>query len=270
MSQRRTIPPVRLPVAGYIHRRAVGGGDLPDYHTADVASDALANHTRRIAELCSPYLGSNVADVGAGFGAITEHLAAGRTLVALDPADDCRVALEKRFSEWPNVTVRFGDIDALEPGELFESIVMINVLEHILDDASALRTLAAHCTPTGSLVVYVPAYNFLYTNWDRAVGHYRRYTKARLTGVIERAGLHLSHIRYVNAVALPGWMITGPLTHRAASLRTSLDAWDRYGVPLTRWVEERFNLPFGLNLIAVVTRDGETDALRTDAREPAS
>jgi SAM-dependent methyltransferase len=243
---------VKLPVAGYIHPRAEGGGDLPDYHTADIASDSLANHTLRIAQLCSPYLGDNVVDVGAGFGAITEHLASGRTLLALDPADECRVALEKRFSEWPNVTVRVGDIEELEPGDQFESIVMINVLEHIVDDAGALRTLASHLTPSGTLVLYVPAYNFLYTNWDRAVGHQRRYSKARLSGVVGTAGLHLSDIRYVNALALPGWMVTGPLTHRADSLRMSLDLWDRYGVPVSRWIEDRISLPFGLNLIAAV------------------
>ncbi len=245
---------MKLPVAGYVHRRASGGGDLPDYHTADIASDALTNHTRRIAELCAPHLGAHIVDVGAGFGAITEHLAAGRTLVALDPADDCRNALEKRFAEWSNVTVRIGDIEALDPEDQFESIVMINVLEHILDDAGALRSLATHLTPAGTIVVYVPAYNFLYTNWDRAVGHQRRYSKARLSGVIESAGLHVSHIRYVNALALPAWMITGPLTTRADSLRTSLDIWDRYGVPISRWIEDRVELPFGLNLIAAINR----------------
>jgi SAM-dependent methyltransferase len=250
---------MRLPVAGYVHRRAEGGGELPDYHTADIASDALANHTRRIAELCAPHLGDSVVDVGAGYGAITEHLAANRTLVALDPADDCRVALEKRFNEWPNVTVRVGDVDVLSPDEQFDSIVMINVLEHIDDDAGALRKLAAHLTPTGTLVLYVPAYNFLYTNWDRAVGHKRRYSKPRLTGVIATAGLTVSHVRYVNALALPGWMITGPLTHRADSLKTSLDIWDRYGVPTSRWLENRVELPFGLNLIAAAKRPATFD-----------
>jgi SAM-dependent methyltransferase len=245
---------MKLPIAGYVHPRAEGGGDLPDYHTADIASDALANHTKRIAELCSPYLGQSVLDAGAGFGAITEHFAAQRTLVALDPADECRIALEKRFIEWPNVSVRVGDIEALSQSDQFDSIVMINVLEHIRDDVAAIRKLATHITPAGSLVLLVPAYNFMYTNWDRAVGHQRRYSRNRLAAVIEMAGLTVTHIRYVNALALPGWMITGPLTHRAESLRSSLDIWDRFGVPISRWIENRVELHFGLNLLAVAKR----------------
>ena len=90
-------------VSRYVHRRALreGAGD----YLLDVANDTNQNYLRWVADLCAPYLGDRVLDVGAGFGAVTERLAVGRHMVALDASETCCLALHERFRRTPNVQV---------------------------------------------------------------------------------------------------------------------------------------------------------------------
>jgi SAM-dependent methyltransferase len=236
---------------GYVHHRALADGGEPDYGL-DVADDAQTNYLRFVGELCLPHLGSTVLDVGAGFGSITEQIATGRTVTALDTSPACADALRSRFADNSNVTVVHGDLSALGT-ERFDSILLTNVLEHIADDAGFLADLKSRLLPRGRIVIYVPALNGLYTGWDRKVGHYRRYSKRRLAGVICEADDHLAvtYMRYANMLAIPAWLFSGRMVDEKAREARSLDAWDRYAVPVVRAVESRVPPPIGLNLLGV-------------------
>jgi SAM-dependent methyltransferase len=235
---------------GYVHHRAPADGGEPDYGL-DVANDAQSKHVRWVASLCLPYLGSTVLDVGAGFGAITEHIIADRRVTALDTSSACAEALRSRFADSPNVTVIHGDLSAFDQ-ERFDTILLTNVLEHIADDSGFLNELARLLSPRGRIVIYVPALNGLYTGWDSKVGHYRRYSKRRLVGVIREAdGLAVTHMRYANMLAIPAWLVSGRMVDQQARAAQSLDAWDRFAVPVIREVESRVPPPIGLNLLGV-------------------
>jgi len=221
----------------------------------DIASDAAPNYLRWIADLCSPYLGHDVMDVGAGHGAITELLAEGRSVLATDLSDSCIAAMQQRFSAAPNVEVRKADLRELDPAELgrsFDSVVLINVLEHIEDDAGTLADLKRFLRPGGRLVIYVPALNGLYGPWDRKVGHFRRYSKWRLREVVAAAGLELSELHYANLLAIPAWFAFSRFSAGSNDdPGGSLSIWDRTGVPLSRTIETRVRPPVGLNLLCV-------------------
>jgi hypothetical protein len=139
----------------------------------------------------------------------------------------------------------------------YDSIVMINVLEHILDDGGTLNYLAKFLNPGGNLIIYVPALNWLYGSWDRKIGHYRRYSKARLAGVIDEAGLTVRKIHYVNAIAIPAWYAFSKLGIRRnddngdQAPSAELKAWDRYVIPVTRFVESVVRPPIGLDVLAI-------------------
>lgn len=239
------------PALNYVHPRATGVQHESALHV-DVVEESAPNHLRWIADLCRPYLGSRVLDVGAGEGALTAHLAADRELVAVDMSDACVRALATRFAESPNVTVLQGNVGELCDERGFDAIVMVNLLEHIAEDADALTDLRALMRPEGRLVIYVPAMNWLYSNFDRRVGHYRRYAKWRLRAVVEQAGFRVLELRYLNALAIPGWVA---LSHTGLGERpaSGLALWDRVGVPLSRSVESRVRLPIGLNLLCVAS-----------------
>jgi SAM-dependent methyltransferase len=177
------------PGARYMHPQAPTEAEGDHARALDVAVDSSPNYLRWISDLCRPHLGASVLEVGSGVGSITERLAQGRSMLATEISDDCLAALERRFANVSNVRVARLDLRDPAGDEQFDSVVMINVLEHIRDDAGALSDLRRLLRPSGTLVLYVPALNGLYGPWDRAVGHCRRYSKWRLREVARAAGL---------------------------------------------------------------------------------
>jgi len=242
------------PAARYVHPKALAAPADAGEHDAklDVADENSPNYLAWIADLIRPHLGDSVLEVGAGIGSITRLYAQGRRVVATDLSTDCVAAMEDRFRSSPNITVLRSDLrETAANDERFDSIVMVNVLEHIEDDAGALALLTRRLKPGGSIVVYVPALNGLYGPWDRKVGHFRRYSKWRMRAIAREAGAELTELRYVNALAIPAWIAFSRTDVVKAQAR-SLSLWDRTGVPISRAIETRFRPPIGLNILAVI------------------
>ncbi len=179
----------------------------------------------------------------------------GREVVANDVSAACVRALRERFADHPNVRVEDRDLRTLELDERFDSVLMVNVLEHIADDVEALRGLSRLLVPGGNVVVYVPALNGLYGALDQKIGHYRRYSVWRLREVFREAGLEPVELRWVNFVAIPAWAAFGRGDvndpQRSSKL---LSLWDRTAVPAARFVEAHVRTPIGLNVLGVGRR----------------
>jgi SAM-dependent methyltransferase len=216
----------------------------------DLADEASPNYLQWIADLCRPHLGSSVLEVGAGIGAITERIADGRRVVATDLSDPCVSRLSERFAGRDDVVVAKADLRTFEPEEPFDSVLMVNVLEHIKDDSGALARLRGFLRPGGTAVVYVPALNGLYGAWDRKVGHYRRYSRWRLGAVLRAAGFEVAELRYANLLAIPAWAAFSR-SDVDATVGRSLSLWDRAAIPAIRAIETRVKAPIGLNLLGV-------------------
>jgi precorrin-6B methylase 2 len=241
------------PATRFVHPKAQGLVHEESEHSAniDIAEDSAPNYLRWIADLCRPHLGRRVIDVGAGTGSVTERYADGREIVAVELSDWCISELERRFLDAPNVTIRQVDLRELtSDGATFDSAVMINVLEHIEDDVSALVTVSKLVHPGGRIVLYVPALNGLYGAFDRKVGHYRRYAPWRIREVVAAAGLRPLEARYVNALSIPGWLVFSR-TDVDRGPTESLTFWDRTGIPFSRLIESRVRVPLGLNVFCV-------------------
>lgn len=247
------VPVNARPAARYVHPRAADTTDqeADEGFNLEVASVAAQNYLRWVADLCAPHLGATVLEVGAGVGSVTEHLASGRHIVATDLSESSVAAMRGRFRDHPNVEVMQADLRTWEPGRTFDSLLMINVLEHIRDDAGALVSLSRFVRPGGTIVIYVPALNGLFGKWDDYVRHFRRYSKWRLGEVMRQAALEPVELRYANLLALPAWIAFSPLMKFDADGRHSLSIWDRTAVPLTRLIESRVRVPIGLNLLGV-------------------
>jgi len=222
----------------------------------DVNDERAPNYLGWIAELISPFLGQSVLELGAGIGSITALYAPGRRVVATDVSEACIAGLTARFRDSREVTVAQLDLRALDESfGSFESVVMVNVLEHIEDDVGTLEKVQRVLTPDGSIVLYVPALNGLYGEWDRRVGHYRRYSKWRMREVAHEARLEIVELRYVNALAIPVWVAFSK-SNAERTPDAGLSIWDRTGVPLSRALETRIRMPLGLNLLAALRRTG--------------
>lgn len=221
----------------------------------DVSGDSAPNYLSWVADLCRHYLGHRVLEVGAGLGAITARYEQGREVVANDVSPSCVQALRQRFANHSNVQVEDRDLRTLEFDADFDSVLMVNVLEHILDDVGALRGLSRLLVPGGNIVVYVPALNGLYGPWDKRIGHYRRYSVWRLREVFRQAELEAVELRWVNFLAIPAWAAfgRGNIDDRERSGKL-LSLWDRTAVPVGRLLEEHVRVPIGLNVFGVGRR----------------
>jgi SAM-dependent methyltransferase len=245
------------PAARYIHPKAAHLVDHEGDHDADldVSSENAPNYLAWIAELCDQHLGHRVLEVGAGLGAVTAHYENGHEVVANDVSPACAQALRDRFAGHGNVRVDDSDLRVLGLQEQFDSVLMVNVLEHIPDDVEALRGLSQLLVPGGNIVVYVPALNGLYGPNDEKVGHYRRYSVWRLREVFREAGLDAVELRWVNLLAIPAWAAFSRGDVRPAQeIGKLLSLWDRTAVPAARFLEAHVRAPIGLNVLGVGRR----------------
>jgi SAM-dependent methyltransferase len=219
--------------------------------------DAGANQRRYKAyqlELMSPWFGESLLEVGAGLGEFASQVRGLQRHVVTDVDAGAVAAMAARFADRPEVEARVLDLAGnLEEqvGGPVTTVLAINVLEHIEDDADALRRMAELTSPGGHVVIWVPGYQQLYGEFDRAVGHVRRYTPTTLRDAFERAGLAALEVKPVNLLGGVAWWLTvrrGGVGRQKPGL---VRLYDRFVVPTTRFVERRVTPPFGQSVLGV-------------------
>jgi SAM-dependent methyltransferase len=220
-----------------------------------IALEALTeakNYNAWVASLVAPYLGDHPIEIGSGIGTYGDlWLDAGLPRLTVSDVEPVMVdRLRGRYADDSRVTVL--ELDLLEaPPAQHSAVVALNVLEHIEDDVAGLRAAARLLHPGGAVVVFVPAFQFAMSRFDRAVGHYRRYTADSLRTTYEEAGLAPENIHYVNAPGLLAWTIGMRLLRMTPGEGVVLRSWDRTVVPAARRIEARWHPPFGQSLLAV-------------------
>jgi SAM-dependent methyltransferase len=220
--------------------------------------DGADNYADWILAQVEPHLGRDVLEVGAGHGTFTGMLSdRGYRVVATEVSERCVGILNDRFAADEKVTVVHGGAGAVAGMAPHDSAVLINVLEHIPDDDAILRELGAALRPGGRLILWVPAYQALYSDFDRKIGHYRRYTKNALREQLARTGYDVSAIRYHNTVGALAWLVVARLLHRDPTGGAPVRIYDSLFVPVLRRLEGTWGAPFGQSLFAVATWPGD-------------
>lgn len=213
-------------------------------------------------EQCLPYVGGEVAEVGAGIGIFSERLLTQpggvMRLLLIEPEDACADILTQAYGDDPRVTIAretLPDSPALgaRRGHI-DFLLCQNVLEHIAEEGPAVQAMAEALRPGGHLTLLVPAHPRLYGNLDRVYGHYRRYTRDRLANVIADAGLEIEDLYSFNLLGVPGWW----LNRFRRSPRISRSSLRAYETLLRLWqpIERRQRPPWGLSLIAHTRKPG--------------
>jgi SAM-dependent methyltransferase len=221
--------------------------------------DGAEKYARWIFAFLEPYLGRDILEVGAGHGTFTDLLARRNArVVATDLSDRCIDVLRERFSAVPNVEILPGDTSVSARRGPFDTAILINVLEHIEDDDLALRHLWDSLKPGGRLVLWVPAFQRLYADFDRRVGHFRRYERRGLRFQLSRAGFSVVQVHYANAIGAMVWWVVARQLGATPTRRSSVTAFDRYLIPIIRRMESRRPPPFGQSVFAVAARPLES------------
>jgi SAM-dependent methyltransferase len=148
----------------------------------------------------------------------------------------------------------FSDLSVV-PDETYDYIFTLNVLEHIEDDQAALRDLARKLKPGGRLLVYVPAFQVLFSSMDRAVGHYRRYRLESLSEQVSSAGFEIREARYVDSVGFIASLIFKYVGSKDGALnRNVVILYDRLAFPVSLLLDLATQRFFGKNLLIVAAR----------------
>jgi SAM-dependent methyltransferase len=196
--------------------------------------DTLA-HTPRfnewMADTLRPAVGSCVLELGAGIGNLTQKLSPRRRMYFATDIDDEHMArLRTRFQNRPNLSVRHCDLanpeDFAPFAERFDTVICLNVVEHVKEDELALTNIASALQEGGHAVVLVPQGQSIYGTLDQVLGHYRRYSEAELRSKMERAGLRVEKIIKFNRVTCPAWFFNGRVLKKTTFGRFQLWTFD--------------------------------------------
>ena len=214
-------------------------------------------YNRWIYDQIAGALGPRILEVGSGTGNITQFLlAGGREVTATDVVPSYREEVRQKFAHRPNLEV--GTFDLTRPAAAaylarpFDSVVCLNVLEHIEDDLFALEQMSKALKPGGQLALLVPAHRVLHGAFDDAVGHFRRYGKRELAERLGEAGFKVNSLRFFNLLATLPWLLNGRLLRRPYLPEGQVSLADKL-VPLLK-LERLVGPPFGISLIAIAQK----------------
>jgi len=209
-----------------------------------------------MAAALAPWIRSRVLEIGAGIGNITSFLIPRDRYVASDINDHYLHYLNNYAGGKPYLDVARVDLEDPESfsdlGEKFDTVVCLNVLEHVRDPLAALANLHSVLEPGGRAVIYVPAGQWLYSSLDDSLDHRCRYDRKMLRKELESAGFTVEHLQGFNKASVPGWFWNGKILRRRGFSRSQLKLFD-WLVPVLRHTDRL--LPWnGLGLIAVARR----------------
>jgi SAM-dependent methyltransferase len=216
----------------------------------EVMQEAV-NYNRYLLDIVRKYAPprARVLDFGAGSGQFAAPLSAqGLDITALEPD---HVLQQRLRAQGLRVA---GSTDELADGS-FDYIYTLNVLEHIEDDAAALRSLHAKLRDGGRLLIYVPAFPVLYTSMDTRVGHVRRYTRQTLTRGVAAAGFRIERVAYADSLGFFATLMFKATGNEDGNVSVgALKLYDRLIFPISRVLDLAAQRWFGKNLLLVCTK----------------
>ncbi|MDI6783519.1 MAG: glycosyltransferase [bacterium] len=217
----------------------------------------LTKYTQWIYTTFSRELGNRIFETGAGIGNFTRLMLGKELLVTSNASPTSIIELRRRIIENDRVKiVQYNLVDAPQV-ELkqyrFDTVLCLNVLEHIENDTQALNHIAELLEPDGRLILLLPAIPQLYGKLDQSLNHQRRYTKPELIDKLAEAGFATIQIRYINLFGAIAWWFNSVLLRRKKLPAVQLRVFNAL-VPFLRWFETKATVPFGMSLIAIAKK----------------
>ncbi len=202
-----------------------------------------------------PFIGRRILEIGAGIGNFTNLMLDRELVVAADVYRPCVEYLQKRFADQPHVLPKH--LDVADPATMalgrydLDTVVCLNVLEHVEDDRGALSHMFSVLRSGGCLVLLVPAFQFLFGTVDSSLGHHRRYTKPPLMEKMRQTGFTIEKVFYMNIIGMAGWFLNNRVFKRTEESPRQIALFDRLIAPVAERAEKIVQPPIGLSLIAI-------------------
>lgn len=228
------------------------------------AMDGASNYHRWIVGVFKPFLGHHLVEVGAGLGSFSELILAQhscKTLSLVEPSRgmyEVLVANARQLNSVTHIETYHGTFPEVAPliksKEAPDSVLYVNVLEHIADDRLELEIIRETLADAGRVFLFVPALPWLYGAFDERVGHCRRYRKSELEEKLHRAGFNLILSNYFDLPGIAPWWVKYRVLKSTAMEPAGVRLYDRFVVPVARRLESLISPPLGKNVIAIAQK----------------
>lgn len=223
------------------------------YEGKDLESMSFAqNYHNWIYENIETELGNKIAEIGSGVGNFTEFLLRNGH-ARIDAYEPCtKMHLNNKFSKNPRVNCINSNFELVSKScdYKYDSVIFINVLEHIQQDLDAIKNAYNITRPGGKLIIFVPALQFLYSKFDRSIGHYRRYQKSELTKLVQNASFKIMSCEYFDSIGIVPWFVFMKVMRQGLSSRNTF-TYDTFVVPWLKILEKKISPPLGKNLLLI-------------------
>jgi ubiquinone/menaquinone biosynthesis C-methylase UbiE len=216
------------------------------------------NYGKWIIELFNAYIGEKVAEVGAGTGNLTQLLSEKKIiseLTAFEPSSKMYNHLIQNLNNNKKASLinsTFSGAPEIQTN-MYDSIFYINVLEHIEDDEAEVKLMHNALNVDGYACVFVPALSWLYSDFDKSIGHFRRYHKDQLIQLFDSNGFEVVTVKHIDMLGILPWYINFVLMKRMLDQNTT-KIYDRYVVPIIRIIDKITPSPIGKNLLLVAKK----------------
>lgn len=219
-----------------------------------------------ILDVFRPFLGKHIVEVGAGSGSFSKLLleTGPERLDAIEPSVNLYPLLAERLDRAVRITQRqvgyahrgtLGDtVESIRRAGNPDSVIYVNVLEHVEDDAGELRTIHSLLQAGGHALIFAPAHRWLMGSMDHQLGHYRRYTKASLIQKCKAAGFDIRLSSYFDVLGIIPWWIQYCVLQSETMEPGAVRFYDRYVVPISQFLQRFIHPPLGRNLILVAEK----------------
>ena len=205
-----------------------------------------------------PYLGQRILEIGCGLGNLLSRFTDRELVVGTETYEPVVKEAQGRFQKYSNIQVVLRDITRPDIIELepmgFDTVISLNVFEHIEDDIRAMTNSMRLLRPGGRLILIVPSHQALYGAMDRSIGHYRRYTKAMMQEKLHCIGMRAVKQKYINMLGAVGWWFNGSVLGKKTPPDGQLKIFNHL-VPALRLIEQITGSPFGISLLSVSQKE---------------
>lgn len=224
------------------------GEELQLFETATNWKNYFASHIPM-------FLKGKILEVGAGIGGTTLLLNKGiaDSWLLLEPDKIMQQALLQKIKDKvlpSNCRAVQGTLDSLDKNEKFDCIIYIDVLEHIENDAAEVKKATDHLAQDGYLIILSPAFQFLFSPFDKAIGHYRRYNRKTLSA-IQPASLTREKIIYLDSIGFFASLLNKILLRQSYPAKKQVQLWDKLMIPVSKITDRIFFYSFGKSILAV-------------------
>ncbi len=209
-----------------------------------------------------PFCKGNVLEIGSGIGNISKFLILdGFSTTLSDYNGNYCDILSEKYNDKPNIK-NILHLDILDADfdnkyaklfATFDTIIGLNVIEHVDDDTTAIENCKKLLAHNGVIIMLVPAYNWLFNGIDTALGHFRRYNKNTVSNLFAKTQLQTKHMHYFNASAIGGWFISGKIFKNSVIKQNQMKIYNRF-VGLFKFIDVCTFNRIGISLIAVASK----------------